>query len=150
ARYWYLEEARPETAWNVPAVLRICGPLDVERLRRCLNDVVRRHDGLRTRFEVVNGTPRQVIVPPFAAELSLIDGSPCAGGDPWSMALRIVADECAVPFDLAAGPPWAARLVRVGENDHACLVSLHHLIADLESLLTIPKELARLYHQLEM
>lgn len=145
ARYWYLQKARPETAWNVPAVMRITGPLDLSVLRQCLSEVVRRHDGLRTKFEVVDGVPMQVIVPPFVPEMPVVELAAAPGADLWLEALKIVERECAVKCDPTAAPPWHVRIVRMKEDDHVCLIALEHLIADLESLMTIPRELARLY-----
>ena len=144
-RYWYMQQARPETAFNVPAVLRIQGPLNTSILRQCLTEVVRRHDGLRTKFEVIDGVPMQVLVPPFTPEMPVITVSEATPSAAWDAALKLVETECAKPCDLTKGPPWYVRLVRMSENDHVCFIALEHLIADLESLLTIPRELARLY-----
>ncbi len=144
ARYWYLQEVRPESAWNVPAIVRIKGPLDVAVLRECLGELVRRHDALRIIFRVVDGQPVQELVAPFVPDIQTIQLE-SGLADPWSEALRVVERENARRCDLSGGPPWYVRLIRIAEEDHVCLLALEKLIADLESLLTIPKELGKIY-----
>jgi acyl carrier protein len=147
ARYWHLQQQRPDTAWNVPAITRITGPLDMTVFQQTLHELVRRHDALRITFRTINNQPTQELIAPFTPNIETIDLPPGLD-DPWAEALRIVEHENTHPCDLSAGPPWYVRIIRITEHDHVCLISLEKLIADLESLLTIPTELGKIYASL--
>jgi len=147
ARYWNIQQVRPGSTWNVPAIVRIKGPLDMAVFRECLGELVRRHDALRITFRVVDGQPVQELVAPFMPEIQTIQLE-SGLADPWQEALQVVERENAHPCDLSAGPPWYVRMIRIAEEDHVCLLSLEKLIADLESLLTVPKELGKIYASL--
>jgi acyl carrier protein len=145
ARYWYLQQDRPETAWNVPAMLRIKGPLDTSLLERVFAELVRRHDALRTTFEVVDGVPMQVVAPALRPEVKTSSVEDMPPSKRWRAALEVVHRECLVPIPLLKGLQWRAGLVRLEEGDHLCYMIIEHIAADFESLLALPVEIARLY-----
>ncbi|HEX8688400.1 MAG TPA: condensation domain-containing protein, partial [Pyrinomonadaceae bacterium] len=114
-------------------------------LRRCLEEVARRHETLRTRFATVDDEPHQVIEPSAAVELPLIDLSHLDAGER-GVRVRELADEAArLGFDLARGPLWRASVVRLGGEEHVLLFTMHHIISDGWSLGVLVREMGLLY-----
>jgi amino acid adenylation domain-containing protein len=145
-RLWFLHRLEPESAaYNVPAVIRLHGSLDHAVLSRALDEIVRRHEALRTTFAADGDDAAQTIHPPASLPLPLEDLShlPAAERDS-ALALR-AADEARRPFDLAAGPLLRAVLVRMGADDHALLLCMHHVASDGWSVGVFFGELAALY-----
>ncbi len=143
-RLWLLERLRPGTAaYHLPGGVRLAGPLSPAALRRALAGLARRHEALRTRFPEEGGAAVQAIDPPAVPDIPelALDALP----DPAGEAGRLAAAEAVRPFDLARGPLWRARLLRLGSQDHRLLLTLHHLIVDEASLAILVRELAELY-----
>jgi hypothetical protein len=124
--------------------VRIRGALSVDALRRALDEVVRRHGALRTRFEERDGGPVQVVAPPYPLGLPLTDVSEHA--DPFAAALRIVDGESRELFDLASGRLLRGSLVRLGEDDHVLALTVHHVATDGWSAGVLLGETGALYH----
>ncbi|MFN2413808.1 MAG: condensation domain-containing protein, partial [Pyrinomonadaceae bacterium] len=145
-RLWFLDLLEPGSpAFNIPAALRLSGRLDVDVLRRSLEEVARRHEALRTRFVTVDDEPVQVIEPSAAVELPLIDLSRL-DADARGERVRELADEAArLGFDLAQGPLWRASVVRLGEEEHVLLYTMHHIISDGWSMGVLVREMGLLY-----
>ncbi len=143
-RLWFLEQMRPgEATYAIPAALRMSGPLDAEALRRALEEIVRRHEALRTVFARSGGRPVQVVRP--AERLDLPVEAAAAGEDP-DDALRARLDrEASRPFDLERGPLFRAALLRLGADEHALLLVMHHVVSDGWSMGVLLRELAALY-----
>jgi amino acid adenylation domain-containing protein len=126
-RLWIVEQLNPGTAaYHIPLVLRLRGTLDREALRRALQQVVDRHEALRTTVQEIGGRAVQVVRQ--AVELPL----PEAEVDEEQLE-QALADDAARPFDLAVGPLIRARLFRLADTDHALSLTLHHLVADMWS-----------------
>ncbi|MEV1047017.1 condensation domain-containing protein [Streptomyces sp. NPDC049916] len=143
-RLWFMQQIDPGTTlYNVPTVLRLRGTLDRAALGRALDALVARHEVLRTTYAAPSGRPHQVIADPAPGELPYTDLSGAA--DPADEAERVAADEAARPFDLAAGPPLRARLVRVAPDDHRLVVTFHHVAVDGWSVEILFRELGQLY-----
>jgi amino acid adenylation domain-containing protein len=144
-RMWFLNRLEPSSnAYNMPRLLRIQGPLDTKCLRDALNEVIQRHEILRTRFEDTEGIPRQVIVPPSSIDLPYqeIDGSV---GDRHTFVRELALAEWAKPFDLTAQPPVRFKLWKLGEDDHVLLVTMHHIVIDGRSFSNFFGEMWLLY-----
>ena len=141
-RLWFLDRMEPGSAfYNLPSAVRLRGALDVPALERALGEIVARHAVLRSVFREVAGEPVQAPLPPRPFVLS-VDALPGAG----DAALRAgLAAEARRPFDLAQGPPFRARLFRVGADDHALMVTLHHVVGDAWSFGVLFRELGALY-----
>ena len=122
---------------------RISGALDVEVLRDCMRYLARRHEVLRTSFELVDGVPIQVIHPSAEVQLPYIDLS--ARPDAETQAQLLFKEEAARGFDLFVPPLVCHRLIRVAENEYLLLRTNHHIIADSPSWNIYYKELAQLY-----
>ncbi|HKH48506.1 MAG TPA: amino acid adenylation domain-containing protein, partial [Thermoanaerobaculia bacterium] len=145
-RLWFLDQLEPDNpAYNLAGGLRLRGRLDVAAFAAALTEISRRHEILRTRFRAARGEPRQVISPAAPVQVPLLDlsGLPPAAREPALSTLAL--DEARRPFDLAGCVPLRVGLVRLGEEEHAALVTLHHIAADGWSLGIWARELAALY-----
>jgi amino acid adenylation domain-containing protein len=139
-RLWFLEQLEPGTAaYNVPGEVRLSGPLDVGRLTAAFEEILRRHEVLRTVYSIEAGEPVQRVAEQ-AENLPVIDLS----GTP-EEADRRAAEEARRPFDLAWGPVCRATLLRLGAEKHRLLVTFHHIASDGWSLDLFLDELASLY-----
>ncbi|HYI11616.1 MAG TPA: amino acid adenylation domain-containing protein [Thermoanaerobaculia bacterium] len=139
-RLWLLDQLEPGTAsYNIPAAAWLTGRVDPDVLRRCLDELVRRHEALRTILGAIEGTPRQVIGEPFPVALPLYEA---AGRE---AALAIANKEAALGFDLARGPLLRALLIRSAAEEHLLVINFHHVIIDGWSLSIFFRELAALY-----
>jgi amino acid adenylation domain-containing protein len=154
-RLWFLDRLAPGTAaYNVPLAVWLLGKLDVPALTAAVAALVRRHETLRTTFHEVAGEPRQMIAPapppartagPLAeGSLPLVDLGPL-GAAAEEAALALAADEARRPFDLARGPLFRPRLLRVAGRRHLWLGTLHHVVADGWSLGILMRELRDAY-----
>ncbi|HEX8321936.1 amino acid adenylation domain-containing protein, partial [Longimicrobium sp.] len=141
-RLWFLDHLEPgSTTYTIPAAWRLGGALDEAALERALGEVVRRHEALRTVFAEVDGSPVQVIAPFGGFALPVEDLS---GMDEAALRRR-AGEEARRAFDLAAGPLFRAVLLRLGEEDHGLLVSMHHIVSDGWSMGVFFRELSALY-----
>jgi hypothetical protein len=145
-RLWYLYQVESEPAvYNVPAAYRLTGSLHVPVLRHAIEEIVRRHEALRTTFSFSGGSPVQRIHPPKEIELPWVDLSMRSALAAEREAQAALAAEARKPFDLAAGPLVRWLLVRVRPADHVLLVVAHHTVIDGWSLDVLWRELAVLY-----
>ncbi|HET9229074.1 MAG TPA: condensation domain-containing protein, partial [Thermoanaerobaculia bacterium] len=145
-RLWFLEQLQPGSpVYNMPVALRLRGELSVPALRASLSEVVRRHESLRTVFVLADGQPLQRVLAPGAVSLGVID---LGGLDPREREgelARLVGENAAQPFDLAAGPLLRASLVRLDETEHAVLLAQHHIVSDGWSTGVLVREVVSLY-----
>src|SRR6058998_257191 len=145
-RLWFIHQLDPSSsAYHMPSALRLRGRLDAATIRRSLEEVVRRHEILRTRFEVRDGAPVQVIDLNPRVELAIVDLSRLAAEAREAEARRLALEEAAAPFDLARGPLLRASLLRIDPEDHVFLVTLHHVVSDGWSMGVLVREVAALY-----
>jgi amino acid adenylation domain-containing protein len=145
-RLWFLDKLEPNSAaYNLPSALRVEGPLDVAALERSLDEIIRRHEVLRTTFAIHDGEPAQLVAPHVRLRLPLIDLSELAEPDREAKARRLAREEAHKPFDLSRGPLLRATLLRLGEAEHLLLVTLHHIASDGWSVGVLVGELRALY-----
>ena len=145
-RLWFLDQLEPNSPfYNLPEVVRLTGPLNVPVLERSLNEVVRRHEALRTTFKTVDGRAAQVIDAELTVPLPLADLCHLPKAQREAEAKRMAGEEVQQPFDLAEGPLLRARLLRLDEEDHIVLLTMHHIIGDDWSTTVLVQELAVLY-----
>jgi amino acid adenylation domain-containing protein len=114
-------------------------------LAQTLQEVVRRHEALRTTFIAAEGRPVQVIGPARPFALPVVDLGAPPGAEREAEALALAGQEARRPFDLAGGPLLRAALLRLGADEHVLLVTLHHIVADGWSLGVLVREVAALY-----
>lgn len=145
-RLWFLAQLAPDDpSYNVPAAIELCGELNAPLLERALNEVVRRHESLRTTFAVAAGQPSQTVWPYVALPLPVVDLSGLADDERDIAVRRLAAAQARRPFDLAAGPLLRWTLLRRGAADHVLAVTLHHIVTDAWSAEILVRELAALY-----
>jgi amino acid adenylation domain-containing protein len=143
-RLWLLDQLDPQSAaYNIATAVRLVGELDPGALGQALNEVVRRHESLRTTFTARDGVPYQVIADGIEVALPIEDLT--AVSDPEAEARRRTYEEAARPFNLAQGPLVRAGLLKLGPRDHVAHVTLHHIIADGWSLGVLVREVSVLY-----
>ncbi|HVG43946.1 MAG TPA: condensation domain-containing protein, partial [Longimicrobium sp.] len=143
-RLWFLEQmGELGSTYHIPTRLRLQGELDRGALRRALDAMLARHEALRTTFVEVEGEPVQRIAPPGGFRLVQHD----LGGHPDAAAelRRLAAEEAGAPFDLEQGPLIRGRLVRMADDDHLLLVTMHHIVSDGWSMEVLTRELGTLY-----
>ena len=145
-RLWFLHELEPTSSfYNVPVAVRLHGRLQLEALQRTLNEIVRRHESLRTSFATVDAQPVQSIAPVLLLELPLIDLSMLPEAERENEAQQRATEEARLPFNLATGPLIRASLVRLGAEDHVLLVTMHHIVSDGWSMGVLIREVGALY-----
>jgi amino acid adenylation domain-containing protein len=145
-RLWFVDRMEAGTAtYHMPFFVRLEGELDEDAFRRALDELVRRHESLRTSFPLVDGAPVQRVAPPAPAELTFYDLSDLRDDERTDEADRLVREQARTPFWLETGPLFRADLVKLGEGEHLFLATLHHAIADGWSLDLLWHELAALY-----
>ncbi|MET0675626.1 MAG: amino acid adenylation domain-containing protein, partial [Bradyrhizobium sp.] len=143
ARLWFLWRMDPHSAaYNMPVTIRLRGGLDVDALQSAFDAVIVRHAALRTLFRQDGGEAEQIICAPQPIRLRRVD---IIGDDREQQALRLAREETAAPFDLEIGPLMRVALLRLGDNDHVLVVTLHHIVADGWSMQLLTDEFWRLY-----
>ncbi|WPB79281.1 amino acid adenylation domain-containing protein [Archangium violaceum] len=148
-RLWLMDQLEPGTSfYNLSTSLRLPGALDVAVLERSLDELLRRHEALRTTFASVDGTLIQRVAPPRPFSLSIIDLRHLPPTDREAEASRLAAQEAGGPFELSTGPLIRGTLLRLGEQEHQLLLTLHHIISDVRSLGVLLRELRTIYDAL--
>jgi amino acid adenylation domain-containing protein/FkbM family methyltransferase len=145
-RLWFADQLRPDTAlYNVPVAVRLSGPLNIAALEQTLTEIIRRHEVLRTTFPAKHGEPMQVIATAVNFSLPVSDLSGVEAEERESVARRLAEEEAARPFDLAAGPLLRAGLLRLGDEEHIALFTMHHIVSDGWSMSVLINEVSVLY-----
>ncbi len=143
-RLWFLDQLAPgSVAYNLSGRLRLQGRLDVSALEASLNEIVRRHEVLRTIFSTHDGAPVQIVLPELRLPLPVIDLSSSPSTE--TAFQQLCSEEVLRPFDLSTGPLMRARLLRLSTNQHVLLLSLHHVVSDGWSIGLLIRELGALY-----
>ena len=145
-RLWFLDRLIPERSlYTLPQALRLTGELNEHALRNSLNEMIRRHESLRTTFESQGGKPHQVIHPPTSGTLEVTDLSALPTERRESRIDELSTEEACHRFDLSQEPLLRVRLLHLDEQDHVLLITLHHIIADGWSIGVFNRELSLLY-----
>ncbi|MBI3417726.1 MAG: amino acid adenylation domain-containing protein [Verrucomicrobia bacterium] len=145
---WLLDQLHPGTAtYNIVENLRLEGTLDLAALQKSLDEIVRRHESLRTVFRAEAETAAQIIQPPASMPLGVtnLEVRPLEEREP--EARRLVEEQARRPFNLAEGPLLRVHLWRLGEQLHFLLLNLHHIVSDGWSAGIFARELLALYRQ---
>uniref|UniRef100_UPI00210D2AC7 condensation domain-containing protein n=1 Tax=Chitinolyticbacter albus TaxID=2961951 RepID=UPI00210D2AC7 len=143
-RLWFLDQYQPGSSqYNIPAACRVRGQLDREALAWSLDEIVLRHETLRTVFAVDGEMPVQCIAAASPVQLHEIDLR--GQDDAQIQALQLAQDEAQRPFDLSKGPLLRVLLIELGDDDYLLQLTLHHIIADGWSIGVLLAELGALY-----
>ena len=141
---WQLDPT--SSAYNMPGLLHLGGPLSEPALRRSLDDLARRHDALRTVLPLdADGEPCPRVQDEASVELRVHDLTALPPDERDARARQEAADTARLPFQLDIAVPWRTTLWRLGANEHRLLIVLHHIAADAWSLDVLLAELAALY-----
>ncbi|HEV3050865.1 MAG TPA: condensation domain-containing protein, partial [Longimicrobium sp.] len=145
-RLWFIDRLEPGSAvYNIPVAWRLGGAMDEAAMEHALGEIVRRHESLRTVFAEVDGSPVQVIVPFGGFALPVEDLTALSEADREAAVRRRAGEEARRSFDLSAGPLFRASLLRLGDEDHVLLLSMHHIVSDGWSMWVLFRELSALY-----
>ena len=145
-RLWFLDQLEPGNPfYNLPTAARLKGLLDIDALRWSLNEIVRRHESLRTIFPASAGQPRQEILPPTPLALDDVDLRRMSPTAREIELRRQMTAAAARPFELDRGPLLRATLFRQADDEHVLLLCMHHIVADGWSLGVLVRELSALY-----
>jgi amino acid adenylation domain-containing protein len=146
-RLWFLDQLQGRnSAYNVHLGLWLRGSLDVSSLQSSVQEIVHRHDSLRTQFKFEGGELLQVVVSDYTATLQVSDLT--KSPEPYGEAYRLAREESERPFDLSRAPLFRARLFRITGNDHVLLCTMHHIVSDAWSMQILAKELPLIYEAL--
>ncbi|MEP7308952.1 MAG: amino acid adenylation domain-containing protein [Acidobacteriota bacterium] len=145
-RLWFLDRIQVGTpTYNMPAAVRMTGPLDAAAFERSLIEVVRRHEVLRTSFPLVDGTPIQAIHEEPRVPFRVVDVTGLSPAAQAEEVRRQGVEEALQVFDLATGPLIRGRLLRVGDDAHVLLMTLHHIVCDALGLWILIHEVVEFY-----
>ena len=144
-RLWFLNQLGTGSAYNISWSIRLKGLPNVKALEESLNEIIRRHEALRTTFRSAGGRPVQVIAKNMRSEMPLIDLSGQPKAEREAEAERLARDEALRRFDLVKGPLFTAALIRLSEEDHILLFAMHHIVSDGWSIAILTRELMVLY-----
>jgi len=145
-RIWFLDQYEPgNILYNIPAAIRLNGALDVTALERSLNEILKRHEALRTTFGAVSDRPVQVINEPRDFRLTVSELRESSAEKKEATVARLAAEEGCKPFNLAEGPLLRVKLLRLAADDHVLLINMHHIVSDGWSIKVLIRELGELY-----
>jgi amino acid adenylation domain-containing protein len=145
-RLWFLDQLEPSTSsYNIFDTLTFTGPLDTTALASALNEIVRRHEVLRTCFETLSGQPVQIVSASLSLSLPVIDLSELESIEQEAEVSRHSTAEAQRPFNLSRCPLLRATLLRLSNEHHLLLLTMHHIISDGWSLGIFNTELQTLY-----
>ncbi|WP_420127106.1 amino acid adenylation domain-containing protein [Longimicrobium sp.] len=145
-RLWFLEQlGNLGSTYHMPLRLRLRGELDRGALVRALDRIVARHEALRTSFPTVDEEPVQRIAPAEESGFRLVEHDLRASADAEDELRRIVQEETNAPFDLAQGPLFRGRLIRMAADDNGLLLTMHHSVSDGWSAGVLHREVGALY-----
>jgi amino acid adenylation domain-containing protein len=143
---WFLNQLEPDNpAYNIPAVIRLNGRLHVEALQQSLTEIVRRHEGLRATFTFGAGVPVQNIAPAESFTIPIVDLQELVEPAREDKAQQLGLAEARRCFDLSHGPLLRASLLRLAEDEHLMLLTMHHIVTDGWSFGVLAQELGSLY-----
>jgi amino acid adenylation domain-containing protein len=146
-RLWFLDQLEPGSAfYNFPLAVPFNVAVNTSVLERAINEIVKRHEALRTTFTAVDGEPMQVVLPSLALPLTVIDLRHLGPDVQDAEMIRLGAEMAQRPFDLAGGPLLRTALLRRDQDHHVFLLVMHHIISDGWSLGIFWRELIAVYN----
>jgi amino acid adenylation domain-containing protein len=143
---WFFHQLQPDSsAYNIPFATRLSGPLKVPVLELSLNEIIERHEILRTTFRTVDEQPVQVVAPSLKLDLLTVDLREVSAVEQENEVQRLSIEEARKPFDLAQGPLLRVILLQLDEGEHVFLFTIHHIVSDGWSMSVFFRELSTLY-----
>lgn len=143
---WFLDQLAPGSAlYNLQIDIRLDHDVDRDALGESINEIVRRHESLRTAFKAVDGEPMQVILPSLQIPLAAVDLSHLSEVGAEAEAARLATADAEAPFDLARWPLLRARLIRLRSDRSVLFLTMHHIVSDYWSMEVLEGELLAIY-----
>ena len=143
---WFLDQLAPGSSfYNLHIGTRLRTAIDVPALERSINEIVRRHESLRTAFKVVDGQPMQVVAPGLQLRLPVTDLRQLPEAEREEEALRIADEQAQAKFDISRWPLLRASLLVLADADSIFLLTMHHIVCDFWSLELFQEELSTFY-----
>ena len=148
-RLWFLAQLEPDNpSYNVPQILRLKGELNKDALEQSINAIIARHESLRTTFKEIDGEPVQIVSSVHKLKLGFVDLKGLPESEREDEARRLAITEVRRPFDLSCDYPLRALLVRIADDDHWLLLTMHHIVSDGWSMGILTRELSNIYEAL--
>jgi len=146
-RMWLIQSLAPEnSAYNISGALQLTGSLDLESLSQAIAELYRRHEILRTSYDLVDGEVVQRLQNKESPPFTIIDLTSQQVNDPAADALRLAYAQANAPIDLSNGPGLNVTLMRIGPDQHLLQITVHHIAADQWSMGLLSRELCSLYN----
>ena len=146
-RLWFLEQLDPgSSSYNLFSAYQLKGDIDISALEQTFNEIVRRHEVLRTVFKSEDGSPKQVVLPNLTIKIPVVDlRARGSAEERWTEARRMFTEEAQRPFDLAAGPLLRITLLQLADHEHVLLRAMHHIVSDGWSAGVLFREVSEIY-----
>ena len=145
-RLWFLDQFAPENPfYNVVTALRLTGSLNITALEQTFNEIVQRHETLRTTFAAESGEPMQIISPDSPINLQILELQDLPPEQRHTEAQKITCAESLRPFNLSTGPLMRVTILRLTERDHVLLLNMHHIASDDWSIGVLIREIQAIY-----
>ncbi|HEX7772326.1 MAG TPA: amino acid adenylation domain-containing protein, partial [Pyrinomonadaceae bacterium] len=145
-RLWFLDQLEPGNPfYNIPIVVYMSGVLDTAALERAINEIMRRHEVLRSTFTTIDGRPAQNAARTLQLRIPIIKLLNLSDDEKESGVRRFIKEEATRPFDLATGPLLRATLLKTAEREHVLLLTMHHIVSDGWSMGVLMREVGLLY-----
>jgi len=151
-RLWFLDQFEPNSSsYNIPVALRLVGTLNVAALDKSLQEIIHRHEALRTNFVTVDGQPTQIIREQGTGNreqeiISIVDLKHLSTTEQESALQQLAQQQAIEAFDLASEPLLRATLLVLSQTKHVFLLCMHHVVSDAWSINVLIQELAALYN----
>ncbi len=148
-RIYFLHKLAPlSAAYNIPVAIRLRGQLNQQALQESLNQLIRKHESLRTFFREESGRVTQIISSSSSVNLNNIDLRHWPLEQRLGKAREQAEMSARLPFDLETAPLMRATLLHVGEDDYVLVITIHHIVSDQWSFAILGKELGQYYNTL--
>ncbi|BBC27200.1 non-ribosomal peptide synthetase [Pseudanabaena sp. ABRG5-3] len=145
-RMWFFHQIEPDNPfYNNSIALSFNGLLDITNLELSLTSLAQRHETLRTNFNVVDGQPVQIIAPTQAISLSLVDLQDLATDHQSIEVKQLIKAEAQIPFKFSTEALWRTKLLKLSEESHILIITIHHIISDGWSMGVLVNDLANFY-----
>lgn len=146
SRLWFLSQLEGgSTSYNLPFTVLVKGNLNLNALKRAIAEIIQRHEVLRTRFQVENNTPVQIIDAAISPTWSVVDLQNLPVDEQLITVQQLVNLEITRPFDLANGPLVQSHLWQLSQQSQVLLINMHHIVSDGWSTGILIQELSKLY-----
>ena len=134
-RLWFLEQLEPgSTVYNICRAYRLTGELNVAALQSSLNEILRRHEVLRSAITIRHARPLQLVQQPFELTLTVLDSESVVDGTKDDPVQKRIRESAETPFDFSAGRFLRAELLRVAADEHVLILTTHHMVSDAWSM----------------